>query len=162
MHLVAPLPAGRTSRRTSRRPPPPLDEFTLDTLRIDEVRNALRGNRISFPTPVPTFERHDRPDLQWKLAELYFVLGWSCENIAARYGLIHQRVRQILNTWKRRAVEMGYIQYIPPAETLELRLDARKGHVLGGVLVEDSLQSVIRTGAVILSSVPQHPLNPGL
>ena len=77
---------------------------------------AVRANLVSFASPVPTFERHDRADLQWKLVQLYFVLGWSCEAIAERYGLIHQRVRQILKTWKQRAVEMGFIQYIPPAE----------------------------------------------
>jgi hypothetical protein len=90
----------------------------LDRLRIDQLRHAVRANWVSFPSPVPTFERHDRADLQWRLAQLYFVLGWSCEAIAARYDLIHQRVRQILNTWKRRAVEMGYIQYIPALENL--------------------------------------------
>ena len=106
-------------QRRLRRPPlKPLDQIRLDTLRIDQLREAVRGNQVSFPSPVPTFERHDRPDLQWKLVQLYFVLGWNCEGIARRYGLIHQRVRQILKIWKQRAVEMGYIQYIPPAEVL--------------------------------------------
>jgi len=81
---------------------------------MDELRLAIRANRVTFPAQVPSFDRHDRPDLQWKLAQLYFVLGWNCEGIAAKYGLIHQRVRQILRVWKRRAVEMGYIQFIPP------------------------------------------------
>jgi two-component system KDP operon response regulator KdpE len=93
----------------------PFDQIKLDGLRIDGLRDAIRANWVSFPSQVPTFERHDRPDLQRKLVQLYFVLGWNCENIATRYGLIHQRVRQILTTWKRRALEMGYIQYIPPA-----------------------------------------------
>jgi hypothetical protein len=97
---------------------PPLDRIRLDTLRIDQLRLAIRANLVSFASPVPTFERHDRPDLQWKLVQLYFVMGWSCEAIAERYGLIHQRVRQILKTWKQRAVEMGFIQYIPPADYL--------------------------------------------
>jgi hypothetical protein len=113
-----PSEAPPRQRRLRRRPLKPLDQIRLDTLRIDQLRGAVRGNHVSFPSPVPTFERHDRPDLQWKLVQLYFVLGWSCESIARRYGLIHQRVRQILNTWKRRAVEMGYIQYIPPAQVL--------------------------------------------
>jgi hypothetical protein len=90
-----------------------VDRIKLDSLRIDLLREAIRANRVSFPSQVPTFERHDRPDLQSKLVQLYFVLGWSCENLAARYGLIHQRVRQILTTWKRRAVVTGYIQVIP-------------------------------------------------
>jgi hypothetical protein len=102
--------------KSRRRPSPLLRETKLEALRIDELRLAIRANQVSFPSPVPTFGRHDRADLQWKLAQLYFVLGWNCEGIAAKYGLIHQRVRQILKTWKRRAVETGYIQFIPPAD----------------------------------------------
>jgi hypothetical protein len=101
-----------------RRATPQLSDIKLDALRIDELRLAIRANQVTFPSPVPTFGRHDRADLQWKLAQLYFVQGWNCEGIAAKYGLIHQRVRQILKTWKRRAVETGYIQLIPPADVL--------------------------------------------
>ena len=105
--------------RSLRRHFPHFNQAKLDLLRIDEMREALRNNEISFPNPVPTFERHDRPDLQWRLVQLYFVRGWSCERIAERYGFGHQRVRQILTTWKRRAVETGYVQYIPPEQVLE-------------------------------------------
>jgi len=77
-------------------------------------------NSISFPSQVPVFHRDDRPDLQRKFAQLYFVLGWSCGRIAVRYGIVRQRVGQILNAWTRRAVEMGYIQIIPPPEVLTL------------------------------------------
>lgn len=95
---------------------PHFNQAKLELLHIDEMREALRVNEISFPSQVPTFERHDRPDLQWKIVQLYFVLGWSCERIAERYGFGHQRVGQILTTWKRRAVETGYVQYIPPEQ----------------------------------------------
>jgi hypothetical protein len=101
-------------------PLPPLEEISLYELRLDQLRKLIRANGVSFPSPVPTFAWHDRPDLQWKLVQLYFVRGWSCERIAPRYGLIRQRVCQILKTWKRRAVEMGYIEYIPPAENLRI------------------------------------------
>jgi hypothetical protein len=94
-------------------------EPNLQQLTLEQMRAAIRSNQVSFPSQVPTFARHDRPDLQRKLVQLYFVLGWSCGTIGARYGLIRQRVQQILNTWKRRAVEMGYIQTIPGAEELE-------------------------------------------
>lgn len=88
----------------------------IESLRLDQLRAGIRANRISFPAQVPVFEKHDRPDLQRKIVQLYFVLGWKCNSIAKRYGLIRQRVQQILNTWKRRAAEMGYIQHIPPVE----------------------------------------------
>ena len=103
-------------------------EPKIEDLRLDQLRSAIRANRISFPAQVPVFEKHDRPDLQRKIVQLYFVLGWKCNSIAERYGLIRQRVQQILNTWKRRAVEVGYIQHIPPAEDLVnvLALQPRK------------------------------------
>jgi hypothetical protein len=87
----------------------------LEDADIGDLRDALRENRISFPSQVPTFSKHDRPDLQRKLAQLYFVLGWNCSAIGTRYGLLPGRVRQVLTTWKRRAVETGYIQHIPQA-----------------------------------------------
>ncbi len=119
-HPVVGAPSGQGLRRRGRRSVRPLDQVKLDGLWLDQLREALRANLISFPTPVPTFDRHDRPDLQWRLVQLYFVLGWSCESIAARYGLTEQRIGQILKTWKRRAIEMGYIQCIPPLESLRI------------------------------------------
>lgn len=114
--LVRPL--GQKYPRSRRRPLPPLDEVKLQSLRADQLRIAIRNNLVTFPSQVPVFERHDRPDLQRRIVQLYFVLGWSCATIAARYGMLRQRIGQVLSTWKRRAVEMGYIQYIPPPPRL--------------------------------------------
>jgi hypothetical protein len=112
------LPLGQKHPRSRRRPLPPLNEIKLQSLRADQLRIAIRNNLVSFPSQVPVFERHDRPDLQRRIVQLYFVLGWSCATIAARYGMLRQRIGQVLSTWKRRAVEMGYIQYIPPPPSL--------------------------------------------
>jgi len=87
-----------------------IEEFSLN-----ELRRKVRQNRVSFPSQVPTFPKHDRPDLQRKAVQLYFLFGWSCSRIAQRYGVLRQRIQQILTTWKRRAIEMGYVQDIPPA-----------------------------------------------
>lgn len=91
----------------------------IENLRIDRLREAIHANRISFPSQVPVFSKHDRPDLQRKVVQLYFVLGWSCTDIARRHGVLRQRVQQILNTWKQRAAQTGYIQHIPPAVCLK-------------------------------------------
>jgi hypothetical protein len=88
----------------------------LEEMDIRDVREAIRANHVSFPSQVPTFQNNERPDLQRKLAQLYFVLGWNCGNIGARYGLDPVWVQHILNTWKNRAVKAGYIQHIPMAE----------------------------------------------
>ena len=111
---------GRRLHRRSRPTLPPLDQSNLTSLRVDQLRAAVRANMVTFPSSVPTFERHDRPDLQWKIVQLYFLMGWGYETIAVRYGLVHQRVAQILKTWKRRAIETGYIQYIPSFEPLPM------------------------------------------
>jgi hypothetical protein len=102
--------------RRSPRGPRQVDQTSLHTLRLDQLRQAVRNNLVSFPSQVPVFERHDRPDLQRRIVQLYFILGWSCATIAARYGILRQRVGQVLSTWKRRALETGYIQYIPQAQ----------------------------------------------
>jgi len=36
-------------------------------LRIAKLRKAIRNNQVSFPSQVPAFPKHDRPDLQQKL-----------------------------------------------------------------------------------------------
>ncbi len=86
-----------------------------------QLRRKLRTNQVSFPAQVPTFAKHDRPDVQRKVAQLYFLFGWSCLRIAQRYGLLRQRVQQILTTWMRRAIQAGYIQEIPPIAPLQGR-----------------------------------------
>lgn len=100
--------------------PSPVSESRLGEMRLDHLRKAIRKNQVTFPSQVPKFTRHDRPDLQQKLTQLYFVLGWSAAKIGARFGISRLRVQQILNTWKRRAVEVGYIQSVPPPESLRL------------------------------------------
>lgn len=123
MPVAAPMREVRTRSRKSgprkrRNALPPLDQVKLHSLRSDQLRLAIRNNLVTFPSQVPVFERHDRPDLQRRIVQLYFLLGWSCETIAARFGLLRQRIGQVLSTWKRRAVEMGYIQVIPPPTSI--------------------------------------------
>lgn len=93
-------------------------EHSLESVGIKKLREGIRGNRISFPAQVPVFQKHDRADLQRKIVLLYFVFGWSCRRIGARYALRRQRVQQILNTWTRRAIETGYVQAIPTEQEL--------------------------------------------
>jgi hypothetical protein len=98
--------------------PRPESASKIEELSLSELRGKIRRNRVSFPAQVPTFQKHDRPDLQRKTVQLYFLFGWSCSKIAERYGVLRQRVQQILSTWKRRAIQMGYIQEIPPGTPL--------------------------------------------
>jgi hypothetical protein len=93
----------------------PASANNIEELSLSELRAKVRRNCVSFPSQVPTFAKHDRPDLQRKTVQLYFLFGWSCSRIAQRYGVLRQRIQQILSTWKRRAIQMGYIQEIPPA-----------------------------------------------
>ncbi len=96
----------------------------LADMSIEDLREAVRGNQVSFPSQIPIFAKRDRPDLQMKLVQLYFVLGWSCQKAGERYGLTRARVWQILTTWKRCAAKVGYIQIIPRLEPVELPIPA--------------------------------------
>jgi hypothetical protein len=95
-----------------------ISDKKLLQMRVDELRAAIWKHQVSFPSQIPTFSKHTRPDLQRKLVQLYFICGWSGPKIRARYDLSAQRFQQILSTWKRRAVELCFIQTIPPNEAL--------------------------------------------
>jgi hypothetical protein len=86
------------------------------------LRQAVQENLVSFPSQVPAFGKQSRPDLQQKLVLLYFVCGWTMDDIAKRYGLGRQRMGQILTAWRIRAVKEGYVQAIEPAHTLFRRV----------------------------------------
>jgi len=89
------------------------------------LRQAVQENLVSFPSQVPVFEKQSRPDLQQKIVILYFVRGWTMDDIATRYGLGRQRMGQILTAWRTRAVKEGYIQAVEPEHPLfqRVRLD---------------------------------------
>jgi|HubBroStandDraft_5_1064220.scaffolds.fasta_scaffold1593906_1 hypothetical protein len=82
----------------------------ITNIDICDLRSAIRLNRISFPVPVPVFASQHRPDVQWRLAELYFIHGWSPVKLAERYGVSSRRVRQSLHNWASRARMRGYLQ----------------------------------------------------
>jgi hypothetical protein len=88
--------------------------------RIDILRKAIRANRVSFPTPVPVFPSQFRPDMQWRVVELYFIQGWHSERLGKRYGVTARRIQQSLQRWADRAVADGYLQEIPPETVLPM------------------------------------------
>jgi hypothetical protein len=89
------------------------DAESLEAIGINHLRREIRANRVTFPAQVPVFVKHDRPDLQRKVVQLYFLSGWSTYRIATRYNMAAQRVHQVITTWKQRAIQMGYVQEIP-------------------------------------------------
>src|ERR1700685_1606367 len=113
------VPPARIWPQTNTRPlpvyqvrPRVLKPNRIGELSLTQLRSEISSNRISFPAQVPTFSKHDRPDLQRKTVQLYFLMGWSCCRIAKRHGILRQRIQQILSTWKRGAIETGYMQEI--------------------------------------------------
>jgi hypothetical protein len=78
------------------------------------LRRAVQENLVSFPSQVPSLGKRSRADLQQRIVVLYFVSGWTMDDIARRYGLGRQRMGQILTEWRIRAVKEGYIQAIEP------------------------------------------------
>jgi len=85
--------------------------------RLDSLRKAIQANRIAFPAQVPIFACQHRVDIQWRVAELYFVCGWTCDRLGERYQVTGRRIQQLLQRWVNRAKTLGYLQEIPPDNT---------------------------------------------
>ena len=81
---------------------------------IRAIRVAIWNQGVCFPAQVPVFINLQRADIQWRIAVLYFVQGWSSIRIAKRYGVTRKRVAQILRQWTSRAIARGYLCLIPP------------------------------------------------
>jgi RNA polymerase sigma-70 factor (ECF subfamily) len=92
------------------------EKTDIELMDINHVRTEICFNRVTFPAQIPTFPGSYRPDLQCRVAQLYFLMGWSFPKIAARYRLARSEARRILNEWKQRAARAGYLQHIPPPE----------------------------------------------
>lgn len=104
-------------RHRANLPPSSVRNRDIRELSLSNLRKAIRANWVSFPSQIPALPSCRWPGPEHKLVQLYFVMGWSCRQIAARYGMSHQQVRCILNAWRWRAANAGYLQHIPPAET---------------------------------------------
>ena len=85
------------------------------------LQAAMRGNLVSFPSQAPSFGRSPLKEIQWRLAVLYFVCGWSHGRLAKRYGVSPQRCGQIISDWRDRAVRLGYIDDVRPESQLSPR-----------------------------------------
>jgi hypothetical protein len=98
--------------------PSPSARDNLNRLRLDQLQEAIRANRVTFPSQVPVFIKHAAGKRQCHMVMLYFVRGWSCDRIAKRYAVTRQHIWQIVSEWRRHAVALGYLQVIPPPEVL--------------------------------------------
>ena len=88
---------------------------TIAHERLARLQQAIRNREVSFPAQVPSFPRQHRGEIQWRIVTLYFVRGWTCGQLAARYGVTSVRVRQLLHRWVECATAWGYLQEIPAA-----------------------------------------------
>ncbi len=80
------------------------------------LRAAIRQNRATFPSQIVRLRKRedgfgDEPE---RIVQLYFVRGWSVENICARYGFCRKKVSAILTKWRRLAVAAGFVQAVEP------------------------------------------------
>ena len=80
---------------------------------IRAIRLAIWNQGVCFPAQVPVFMNLQRADIQWRIAVLYFVQGWSSVRIAKRYGVTSKRIGQILRQWTSLAIARGYLGLIP-------------------------------------------------
>jgi hypothetical protein len=112
------------------------------------LQTLVRGNFVCFPSQAPIFGQKSRRDLQWRLAVLYFVRGWSTRTIADRYGLTRERCGQIISDWRIRAVALGYIQDVTPEGTDLARLADSRSGVAGAGTPHDSANGYVPNGSV--------------
>ncbi len=78
------------------------------------LRSAIQLNLVSFPSQVPPLMRRQSGDIPERVAQLYFLRGWSIRSIGQRYRLSKAMVQKLLSEWRMRAVAAGYIQDIHP------------------------------------------------
>lgn len=116
------------------------------------LQTLIRGNYVCFPAQAPVFGQRSRRDLQWRLAVLYFVRGWSTRLIADRYGLTRERCGQIISDWRIRAIALGYIQDVTPEGTDLARLADSHSMVLVGAT---SLPAQAATAGETKPTIPQ-------
>jgi len=81
---------------------------------LQQFREAIHSNRVAYPSPTPTFPRQCRAEIQWRVAELFLVNGWTCTRLSARYGVTRSRIWWFVRSWIDRALALGYLQDIPP------------------------------------------------
>jgi hypothetical protein len=81
--------------------------------RLPLLREAIRNREVTFPAQVPSFPQQYGAEAQWRLVTLYFVRGWTSEQLAGRYRVTTSRVRQLLRHWVDCATRLGYVQEIP-------------------------------------------------
>jgi hypothetical protein len=86
--------------------------ISIEQMRINALRTAIQTNKVSFPAQTPCFNQ-SRADIQWRLAQLYFVRSWNCVQLARRYNLTRQRIEQLLAEWVDCAFTLGFLQEIP-------------------------------------------------
>ena len=98
-----------------------MQPIELDQMRLTQLRKAIRGNRVSFPSQIPLFVRSAPANVQRHAIQLYFLRGWNCGKIARRYGYSRFYIWRIVNEWKRRAVAFGYVQPIPSGALTDLK-----------------------------------------
>ena len=125
----------------------------ISRMSLRSLRNAIHSNEVSFPSQIPTFACQSRSDIQWRLVDLYFVRNWSCPQVAERYGITMERVRQIISNWVKRAIALGYVQEVPPLVKAPVAAAVSQPmgfHEVPGVLVTPTFQPF--TKSVVASS----------
>jgi hypothetical protein len=83
------------------------------------LREAIRRNLVTFPAQTLSSSKRRRSDLQERIAQLYFVRGWSVRKLCDRYSLGPASIGRLLGDWRLRAIESGYIQAIADPDCLD-------------------------------------------
>lgn len=88
-----------------------------------ELRAAIRNHQVTFPSQVVTFGGRAGGDAAGRIAQLYFVGGWSVGRLRDRYGLTKSAMHTLLRDWRSRAIAAGFIQEIDLPESAYLKAE---------------------------------------
>ena len=99
-------------------------ELDLKTLTLRQLRSAIRGNAVSFPSQMPLLTGRMNEN-QWRMAHLFFIAGWPLRTLGKRYNLAYWWVGKLIHEWVERAIAHGYVQEIPPEEPFQATGDQR-------------------------------------
>lgn len=80
---------------------------------LNQLRAAIQSNAVSFPSPTPMFPGREAGHLQWRMAHLFFVAGWSMGELGRRYQMPPWRATLLVRDWADRVIALRLVEAIP-------------------------------------------------
>ena len=80
---------------------------------LNQLRAAIQANAVSFPSPTPMFVGREAGHIQWRMAHLFFLAGWSLGELGRRYQMPPWRASLLVRDWADRVIALHLVERIP-------------------------------------------------